>query len=67
MCALVLFHVVFSGEGFVAGRAEDIFLACMLLAMTGCMAGCGERVGTGEPGGMRAGIFLFCDGGFAGG
>ncbi len=44
MGALVLLHVVFSREGFVAGGAEDVFLAGVFFAVAGGVAGCGEGV-----------------------
>lgn len=42
MCSLMLFHVVLSGEGFVADGAVNTLFPCMLLAVTSGMAGCGE-------------------------
>lgn len=33
MRALVLLHVVFAREGFVAGWAKDVLLACVLFAV----------------------------------
>lgn len=66
MCALVLFHVVFAREGFVACGAENVFLPGVFLAMAGGVAGGGEGVGAGVAGCMRAGIFLFGCGGFPG-
>lgn len=66
MRALVLFHVVFTREGFVAGRAEDVFLPRVFLAVAGGVAGGGEGVGAGIAGGVGAGVFLFDCGGFPG-
>ena len=71
MGAFVLFHVVFPGESFPAGRTVDVLLAGVLLAMTGSVAGGGERVSALEVLCMRAGKFLLrlcrgCSGIFGG-
>ena len=58
MRALMLFHVVFSREGFVAGGAVDVFLASVFLAVAGGVAGCGECVVAGVAGCVRAGVFF---------
>lgn len=62
MGTLVLLHIVFPGEGFAAGRAVDVFLARVFLAVTGGVAGGGEGVGALVFLGVRAGIFLFRNG-----
>ena len=67
MSALVLFHVIFSGEGFVAGGAVDVLFARVLFAVAGGVTGGGEGVGAGEACGVRTGIFLFRRWGFVGG
>lgn len=56
--ALVLLHVVFAGEGFVAGRAQDVLLPRVLLAVAGGVARGGEGVATRVPRGVRAGVFF---------
>lgn len=58
MRALMLFHVVFSREGFVARGAMDVFLTGMFLSVTGSVAGCGECVVAGVTSCVRAGVFL---------
>lgn len=59
--ALVLLHVVFAREGFVAGGAGDVFFARVLFAVAGGVAGGGEGVGAGVAVRVRAGV-LFLDG-----
>lgn len=58
MGPFVLLHVVFARKGFVAGGAEDVLFARMLLAMTSGVAGRGEGVATRIAGGMRTGVFF---------
>lgn len=58
MGAFVLLHVVFARKGFVAGGAKDVLFACMLLAMTGGVAGRGEGVATRIAGGVGTGVFF---------
>ncbi len=59
MCSFVLFHVVFASKGLVARGAADVFLASVLFAMAGGVAGCGEGVGAFILFGMWARILLF--------
>lgn len=65
MGALVLLHIVFAGEGFMAGGAEDIFLARVFLAMASGVARGGEGIAASVAGSMRARILLLH--GFGGG
>ena len=66
MGALVLLHVVFAGEGFLAGGAEDVFLARVFLAVAGGVAGGGEGVGAVVADGVGAGVFFLRGWGFGG-
>ena len=61
MRALVLLHVVFAREGFIARRAVDVLLTRVLLAVAGGVAGGGEGVVAADSDGVRAGVFLLCD------
>ena len=58
MCALVLLHIIFPCEGFVTGRAMDVFLASVFLAVARGVAGGGECVGAGISCRVRAWVFL---------
>ena len=58
MRALMLLHIIFSREGFIAGGAVDVFLASVFLAVTGSVAGCGERAMARVAGRVRAGVFF---------
>ena len=65
MCAFVLLHVVFTGEGFVASRAVDVFLAGVFFPVAGGMAGGRECVLAIETVGVGARVFfLVRSGGF---
>lgn len=64
MGALVLFHVILSGEGFVACRAQYVFLSGVFLAVAGCVAGGSEGVGAIEAAGVGTGVLLLRRGGF---
>jgi len=65
VCALVLLHVVFAREGFVAGWAMYVLLAGVLLAVARRVAGGGESVRAGVAHGVRARVLFF--GGLGGG
>lgn len=67
MGALVLLHVVFACEGFLARGAEDVFLARMFFAVPGGVAGGGECVGAVVADGVGAGVFFLDRRGFVGG
>lgn len=68
MGPFMLLHVIFAGKGFVAGGAQDVLFACMLLAMTGGVTRRGEGVTTRIAGRVWTRIF-FLDrfGGWIGG
>lgn len=60
MRALVLFHIVFACEGFVAGWTMYVLLTGVLLAVACRMAGCGKGVWAGVPYSVRARVLFFC-------
>lgn len=56
---LMLLHVVFAGEGLVAGWANHRFFSRVFFAVAGSVAGSSEGVGATEASGVRAREFLF--------
>lgn len=58
MGALVLLHVVLARKGFVAGRAEDVLLPGVLLAVARGVAGRREGVRAPVPDRVRARVLL---------
>ena len=55
----VLFHVVFTREGFVALRAERVFLTSVFLGVTRGVARGGEKIGASVLFGHRTGVLVF--------
>lgn len=58
MRALVLLHVIFACEGFVAGWTMYVLLASVLLAVARRVAGGGEGVRAGVAHGVRARVLF---------